>query len=206
MTLTAAARAAMLALSAALSAAALAAPHAATTPGCGQQPPVSGWHDLLVPDPLAGNTQRWIRLHVPTGYDVNVPHPLILDLHGYSSAAEDQEERTGLRAIADEMNFVVAWPHGLDDGGSQTNSWNSVGTVGSPGPLGETCQWASSYGGYACHSSCESTRPCYSPRWANGCDCASATQNIPQAVCASRHCVIGLAQTGFTARHHLSRR
>ena len=165
----------------AVSAVALSAPSARSarsTPGCGLSPPNSGWHNLMVPDPLAGNTQRWTRIWVPTGYDPNAPTALIFDLHGYSSAADEQEERTGLREIANEMNFIVVWPHGLDDGGSQTNSWNSVGTVASPGPLGDTCQWADSYSGYACHSSCESTRPCYSSRWSDGCDCSTCADDV----------------------------
>jgi polyhydroxybutyrate depolymerase len=177
----------MLLLTAAVAVTALAAPvrqgtttpdEVATTPGCGLSPPANGWHDLMVPDPLAGNTQRWVRLYVPIDYDVNVPHSLVLDIHGYSSNADEQEERTGLRQVADEQNFIVAWPHGLDDGGSQTNSWNSVGTVASPGPLGQTCQWAGSYAGYACHSSCQATRPCYSDRWANGCDCSTCADDV----------------------------
>ena len=80
----------------------------ATTPGCGLSPPASGWHNLMVPDPLAGNTQRWIRLHVPTNYDPQTPAALIIDIHGYSSSADEQEERTGLRALANQQNFIVA--------------------------------------------------------------------------------------------------
>ena len=170
----------MLALLRTLSPALAAAPRSGSTPGCGLAPPANGWHNLMVPDPLAGNTQRWVRIYVPSGYDMNTPAKLVLDFHGYSSNADEQEERTGLRQVADELNFVVAWPHGLDDGGSQTNSWNSVGTVSSPGPLGDTCQWADSYGGYACHSSCQATRPCYNGgnRWADGCDCSTCADDV----------------------------
>lgn len=35
---------------------------AKNTPGCGSSAPISGWHTLSVPDPLAGLTNRRFRL------------------------------------------------------------------------------------------------------------------------------------------------
>ena len=167
-------------------AAAAAAPSAgrdldANTPGCGTDPPWNGWQTLSVPDPLAGRIDRQFMLYVPPNYDSFASTPLVLDYHGYSNQAERHADESGIQEAADEFNFIAVFPQGLDDteqGNQQAYSWNSVGTVESPGPQGDTCRWADSWGGYACHTSCRPTRGCYSNQYAAGCDCSTCADDV----------------------------
>jgi poly(3-hydroxybutyrate) depolymerase len=154
---------------------------ATNSPGCGTTPPSSGWVTISVPDPRAGLTNRRFRLYVPPSYDNFASTPLVLDFHGYSNLADRHEDESGIRDAADTYTFIAVFPEGLDDtevGNQQAYSWNSVGTVESPGPAGDTCQWADSWGGYACHTSCRPTRGCYSNRYAAGCDCSTCADDV----------------------------
>jgi hypothetical protein len=85
--------------------------------------------------------------------------------------------------VADEKNFIAVWPQGLDDtviAGQQAFSWNSVGTVESPGPNGDTCKWVERgvANGYPCHTSCRSSRGCRDSYDAGSCDCATCADDI----------------------------
>jgi poly(3-hydroxybutyrate) depolymerase len=154
---------------------------AKNTPGCGTNAPINGWHTLSVPDPLAGIINRRFRLYVPFWYDEFAQTPIVFDFHGYSNRAERHEDESGIRDMADEQTFIAVFPEGLDDterANQQAYSWNSVGTVASPGPLGDTCMYADSWAGYSCHSSCRPTRGCYSDLYAAGCDCSTCADDV----------------------------
>jgi hypothetical protein len=171
--------------------------------GCGgsgpkPDPDYPGWYRLPLTDPVVGPVDRWYVLHVPESYDPNIPTPLVLDIHGYSSNAKEQSERTWLDRVADQENFIIAYPDGMDDtfegDGEGEKGWNAVGTTESPGLLGPTCphpppnaSW------YSCHKSCKhgpghhppgAGRSCYRgdapphQALASGCDCSSCVDDV----------------------------
>ena len=118
---------------------------------------------------------------MPPNYDQFASTPLVFDYHGYSNQADRHEDESGVRDMANEVGFIAVFPEGLDDtdaNNQQAYSWNSVGTVASPGPAGDTCQWADSWAGYACHTSCRPTRGCYSNLYAAGCDCSTCADDV----------------------------
>jgi polyhydroxybutyrate depolymerase len=62
---------------------------------------------------------RTYRVHVPPSYDGSVPVPLVLDIHGLGSNAEQQEAISGMRAESDAHGFLVVYPQGAND------AWNA---------------------------------------------------------------------------------
>ncbi|MBC8507117.1 MAG: hypothetical protein H8D34_19810 [Chloroflexi bacterium] len=58
---------------------------------------------------------RWFTLHVPTGYDPELPTPLLVNLHGYSSTMFDQQEVSEMNAKADQEGFVVVHPQAIGE-------------------------------------------------------------------------------------------
>ena len=58
-------------------------------------------------------------VHVPAVYNASVPVPLVINLHGYTSNASEQQLYTQFDAIADTANFIVVYPNGV------SNTWNS---------------------------------------------------------------------------------
>jgi polyhydroxybutyrate depolymerase len=67
-----------------------------------------------------GGASRDYIVHVPTGYDGGKRLPLVVDLHGYTSWAEEQATRTKWGAKADTEKFIVVDPDGID------KSWNAT--------------------------------------------------------------------------------
>jgi polyhydroxybutyrate depolymerase len=65
----------------------------------------------------AGAAREYI-VHVPPGYDGSHPVPLVLDIHGFTSNASQQQAVSGWGAKADREGFIVVYPDGLDQ------SWN----------------------------------------------------------------------------------
>jgi polyhydroxybutyrate depolymerase len=63
-------------------------------------------------------TERNYLLHVPPSYDAQTPVPLLLMLHGRGGDGERISALTGFSKMADEKNFIVLYPDGLD------NQWN----------------------------------------------------------------------------------
>ena len=66
-----------------------------------------------------GGLVRTYRVHVPPSYDGSVPVPLVLDIHGLGSNAEQQEAISGMRAESDAHGFLVVYPQGAND------AWNA---------------------------------------------------------------------------------
>lgn len=75
--------------------------------------------------------QRDYRLYVPAVYNASQAVPLVLNLHGYTSNAFEQEVYGSFRAIADTANFIIVHPEGTLDN-SQSQYWNSFGAPGGP--------------------------------------------------------------------------
>lgn len=67
---------------------------------------------------------REYRLYVPAMYDGNEAVPLVFNLHGYTSNAQQQELYGNFTAIADTANFIVVHPEGTVDGSGQ-QWWNA---------------------------------------------------------------------------------
>jgi polyhydroxybutyrate depolymerase len=85
-------------------------------PGCSSdgstRPLKPGTYDLhLTSDGLL----RTYRLHVPPGYTGNSPYPLVIVLHGGGGTGIEMESLTGFSALADQENFIVAYPNGYVD-------------------------------------------------------------------------------------------
>jgi polyhydroxybutyrate depolymerase len=69
----------------------------------------------------SGGLTRSYRLHIPESYDLSVPTPLVLSLHGFTSNSAQQAFFSGWDEIANAENFIVAYPQG-----AQTPSrWNA---------------------------------------------------------------------------------
>src|SRR5215510_14333319 len=71
-----------------------------------------------------GGRNRTFLLHVPPSYTGQVPVPLVLDLHGFTSNSSQQAGLSGFREKSNKVGFIVAWPQGV------RNSWNAYGCCG----------------------------------------------------------------------------
>ncbi len=69
-----------------------------------------------------GQTRTYI-LYVPASYNSSTDVPLVFNLHGYTSNANEQMNYGDFRSIADTANFIVVHPMGLNDVNSQPH-WN----------------------------------------------------------------------------------
>lgn len=66
-----------------------------------------------------GGLLRDYILHVPPGYNASQPTPLVLNLHGYTSNAQQQQFYTAFDTHADTAGYIVVYPNGV------ANAWNS---------------------------------------------------------------------------------
>ncbi len=64
-----------------------------------------------------GRTRTYV-LHVPSGFPIAKPYPLLLVFHGGMGTAERIERGTNFDAKADEKGFIVAYPDGI------RHNWN----------------------------------------------------------------------------------
>lgn len=58
---------------------------------------------------------RTYRQHIPPGYSANTLTPLVLNFHGYSSNATQQEQVSRMSVKADAAGFISVYPEGLGD-------------------------------------------------------------------------------------------
>ncbi len=70
--------------------------------------------------------QRNFRVYVPKIYSASKATPLILNFHGYTSNAMQQEAYGDFRAIADTANIILVHPNGT----GSPQSWNNFGVPG----------------------------------------------------------------------------
>lgn len=68
---------------------------------------------------MYGGVLRDYILHVPAMYNGSVAVPLVINLHGYTSNAAEQQLYTQFDVLADTANFIVVYPNGIN------NQWNS---------------------------------------------------------------------------------
>jgi|ERR1035437_8103224 polyhydroxybutyrate depolymerase len=57
-------------------------------------------------------------VHLPTGYNASNKYPLVINMHGLTSSASQQEVYTQMDVVADTGNFIVVYPDGVN------NAWN----------------------------------------------------------------------------------
>ncbi len=69
-------------------------------------------------------TSRTARVHVPASYDPTKRAPVVLNFHGYTSNAMQQELLSGMSTKADKEGFVAVYPEGLG------SSWNAGACCG----------------------------------------------------------------------------
>jgi poly(3-hydroxybutyrate) depolymerase len=113
-----------------------------------------------------GGLDRGYRLHLPGGYDVSAPTPLVVSIHGYYSSGLTNENFTDLSSSADTNGFVVVYPESTSfnaPGWGNIKSWNDLACNASPGPEGPTC--AENADVYPCPPECGSCGDC------NWCSC-----------------------------------
>ena len=66
---------------------------------------------------MVGTTTRTYLVHVPASY-IGAPVPLVVDMHGLTSTAEQQRAISGFLALSNTRGFIATWPQGLG------NAWN----------------------------------------------------------------------------------
>lgn len=70
-----------------------------------------------------GITREYI-VHTPTDYEEGNQLPLVLNLHGITSNAEEQRLYTNFNTIADTGNFIVCYPQGTEIPAGIGRQWN----------------------------------------------------------------------------------
>lgn len=61
---------------------------------------------------VSGGEKRAYLLHVPPGYDPEVPVPLVISIHGLAEWPAHQARISHWNQVADENNFIVVYPSG----------------------------------------------------------------------------------------------
>ena len=74
-----------------------------------------------------GGLPRIYVLHVPPGWDGATPAPLVVDLHGFTSDADEQRAVSGMGAVSNANGFLVVYPNGW------RNAWNGSLCCGNAG-------------------------------------------------------------------------
>ena len=69
----------------------------------------------------SGGLQRTLNVHVPSSYDPTKAMPLVLNFHGYSSNAMQEDLLSQMSAKADAAGFIAIYPEGT----GSPQSWNA---------------------------------------------------------------------------------
>lgn len=77
----------------------------------------------IVDSIFVGGQYRSYRLYVPAIYNGTTARPLILNLHGYTSNAQQQQLYSNFSPIADTANFLMVFPNGTFSSGQRF--WNA---------------------------------------------------------------------------------
>ena len=72
---------------------------------------------------LSGGINRSYRMYIPAAYNGASARPLVLDLHGYTSNATNEQFYSNFMPIADTANFLILYPEGTTLNGQQY--WNA---------------------------------------------------------------------------------
>lgn len=93
------------------------------------QPSCAGMSDISgnsVETVTVAGTPRQYRLHVPDAYDPTRPTAVVLNFHGLTSNASQQELYSGMARKSDEEGFIVVHPEGI---GASWNGGYCCGTA-----------------------------------------------------------------------------
>jgi polyhydroxybutyrate depolymerase len=96
------------------------APPPVTCSGKSPQPADATW-TLTV-----GGLQRTVNVHVPASYDPGRGTPLVLNFHGYTSNAMQEQLLSDMSTRADAAGFIVMYPEGT----GTPESWNAGACCG----------------------------------------------------------------------------
>ncbi len=72
---------------------------------------------------------RSFRVHVPPSYDGRSALPALFNFHGQARTASEQDDYSGLLALADQEDFIVVSP----EGGSYPQQWDIFGVYAEDG-------------------------------------------------------------------------
>ncbi len=72
---------------------------------------------------LSGGIYRTFRLYKPAAYNGSTAWPLVIDLHGYTSNAANEQLYSNFMPIADTAHFLVVYPQGTNLNGQ--TYWNA---------------------------------------------------------------------------------
>jgi polyhydroxybutyrate depolymerase len=72
---------------------------------------------------FSGGQFRTYRLYIPASYNGVTPRPLVINLHGYTSNAQQQQLLSNFMPIADTANFLMVLPNGTYSNGQRF--WNA---------------------------------------------------------------------------------
>lgn len=86
---------------------------------------------IIVDSIMSGGVYRLFRLYIPTTYNSANPVPLVLNLHGLTSNATEQEQYGDFRKIADTENFIIVHPQGLPIFGTSLG-WTTFSPMSTP--------------------------------------------------------------------------
>ncbi len=96
------------------------------TPTCLQNANHPGYQTLIQVIGADTIVREYI-LHVPAEYDENSGSSLVVNMHGFGDCAADFEEAVGeyygFNALADEENFLIAYPQGAYRPEKEDNYW-----------------------------------------------------------------------------------
>ena len=77
----------------------------------------------IVDSILSGGIYRNYRIYIPVSYNSSISRPLIINLHGYTSNAQQQQLYSNFMPIADTANFLMVYPNGTTYSGQPF--WNA---------------------------------------------------------------------------------
>ena len=137
-------------------------PRRGASPGCGEVPPTAIGQTETLYLTFEGLTRKY-NVHLPPGYDPDIPHSLVLNIHGYNGNSEEQEVTTSEMSVnADANGYIVVYPEAYPfEGGiwhgpewlatGPVRTWNDLACNSSPGPEGPICAHnAFSYAAHPC--------------------------------------------------------
>ncbi|MFY0538678.1 alpha/beta hydrolase family esterase [Nannocystis pusilla] len=69
-----------------------------------------------------GGLMRSAIVHVPTDYDPQAPTPVVLNFHGFTQNAAGQQQLSGMNPVAEEHDFIVVYPEGVENRGTPASA------------------------------------------------------------------------------------
>lgn len=56
-------------------------------------------------------------VHLPTGYNASNQYALVINMHGYTSTASQQQSYSQMNVVSDTGKFIVVYPDGVNQDG-----------------------------------------------------------------------------------------